>query len=76
LLSLGLANRYSFEGLGRGLHLDQLAGTLPSVRAYGDTFSGAVTQRWLVLAGFAVVFALATVWVLRRRGLMVARGRR
>ena len=62
--------------LGRGLHLDQLAGTLPSVRAYGDTFSGAVAQRWLVLAGFAVVFALATVWVLRRRGLVVARGRR
>jgi ABC-type multidrug transport system ATPase subunit len=76
LLSLSLANRYSFEGLGRGLHLDQLAGTLPSVRAYGDTFSGAVAQRWLVLAGFAVVFALATVWVLRRRGLVVARGRR
>jgi ABC-type multidrug transport system ATPase subunit len=76
LLSLGLANRYSFEGLGRGLHLDQFASTLPSVRAYGDTFSGAVAQRWLVLAGFAVVFALATVWVLRRRGLVVARGRR
>ena len=76
LLSLGLANRYSFEALGRGLHLDQFAGTVPSVRVYGDTFSGAVAHRWLVLAAFAVVFALATVWVLRRRGLVVARGRR
>jgi hypothetical protein len=27
LLSLGLANRYSFEALGRGLHLDQLTGS-------------------------------------------------
>ena len=76
LLSLGLANRYSFEALGRGLHLDQFTGTLPSVRAYGDTFAGPVTQRWLVLAAFAVAFALATVWVLRRRSLIVARGRR
>ena len=63
-LSLGLANRYSFEALGRALGLDQLAGTLPAMRAYGDTFSGTVAYRWLVLAGFAGVFALATVRVL------------
>jgi ABC-type multidrug transport system permease subunit len=67
LLSLGLANRYSFEALGRGLRLDQLTSTLPIMRAYGDTFSGTVAYRWLVLAGFTMVFTLATVQVLRRR---------
>ena len=66
-LSLGLANRYSFEALGRSLGLGQLTSTLPAMRAYGDTFSGTAAYRWLVLAGFAVVFALATVWVLRHR---------
>src|SRR5262252_9513206 len=66
-LSLGLANRYSFEALGRALGLDQLTSTLPAMRAYGDTFSGTAAYRWLVLTGFAGVFALATVWVLRRR---------
>jgi len=75
-LSLGLANRYSFEALGRGLRLDQFTSTLPAMRAYGDTFSGTVAYRWLVLAGFAMVFTLATVWVLRRRCLPRAHGRR
>jgi len=74
-LSLGLANRYSFEALGRALGLDRFTGTLPAMRAYGDTFAGVVAYRWLVLAGFAGVFALATVWVLRRRSLTGPRGR-
>jgi hypothetical protein len=73
-LSLGLANRYSFEALGRALGLDQFTGTLPAMRAYGDTFSGSVAYRWLVLAAFAGVFALATVWVLRHRSLPGPRG--
>ena len=73
-LSLGLANRYSFEALGRALGLDQFTGTLPAMRAYGDTFSGSVAYRWLVLAVFAGVFALATVWVLRHRSLPGPRG--
>jgi ABC transport system ATP-binding/permease protein len=76
LLSLGLANRYSFEALGHGLRLDQLTSTLPALRAYGDTFSGTVAYRWLVLAGFTMVFTLATVWVLRRRCVPRAHGRR
>lgn len=76
LLSLGLANRYSFEALGHGLRLDRFTSTLPTMRAYGDTFSGTVAYRWLVLAGFAMVFTLATVWVLRRRCLPRAHGRR
>ena len=76
LLSQGLANRYSFEALGHGLRLDRFTRTLPTMRAYGDTFSGTVAYRWLVLAGFAMVFTLATVWVLRRRCLPRAHGRR
>jgi ABC-type multidrug transport system ATPase subunit len=75
-LSLGLANRYSFEALGRALGLDQLTGALPAVRAYGDTFSGTVAYRWLLLTGFAALFALATVQVLRRRSRPGPRGRR
>jgi ABC transport system ATP-binding/permease protein len=76
LLSLGLANRYSFEALGRGLHLDRFAGTFPSIGAYGDTFSGPVAHRWLVLAGFTAVSTVATMWVLHRRCLAGARGQR
>jgi len=75
-LSLGLANRFSFEALGRALGLDQFTGALPAMRAYGGTFSGSVAGRWLVLAAFAGVFALATVWVLRRRSRPGSRGRR
>jgi ABC transport system ATP-binding/permease protein len=73
-LSLGLANRYSFEALGHALRLEQLTGALPAMRAYGDTFSGTLAHRWLLLAGLAVVFTLATVWVLRRRCLPGSRG--
>ena len=76
LLSLSLINRYSFEALGRVLRLDRLTGTVPALRGYRDTFAGAYADRWLVLAGFALVFALATVWVLRRRCRPAARGRR
>jgi ABC-type multidrug transport system ATPase subunit len=73
-LSLGLANRYSFEALGHALRLEQLTGVLPALRAYGDTFSATVASRWLLLAGLAGVFTLATVWVLRRRCLPGTRG--
>src|SRR5262249_44863994 len=75
-LSLSLANRYSFEALGRALGLARFTGTLPAMRAYGDTFAGTAAYRWLVLAGFAGFFALATVWVLRRRSLPGTRGQR
>src|SRR5215467_3072961 len=73
-LSLGLANRYSFEALGHALHLEQLTGALPALRVYGDTFSSPVASRWLLLAGLSVVFTLATVWVLRRRCLPGSHG--
>jgi hypothetical protein len=45
------------------------------MRAYGDTFSGTVAYRWLLLTGFAAFFALATVQVLRLRSRPGPRGR-
>jgi ABC transport system ATP-binding/permease protein len=75
-LSLGLANRYSFEALGSGLKLDRSTGAFPSMQAYAETFSGAAAGRWLVLAGFAATFTLATVWVLHRRCRLGVGGRR
>jgi len=73
-LSFGLANRYSFEALGHALRLERLTVALPAMRAYGDAFSGTAAYRWLLLAGLAVVFTLATMWVLRRRCLPGADG--
>lgn len=67
LLSLGMANRHSFEALGSGLRLDDYAAIVPSMGAYGDTFSGSPVRSWLVLVGFAIIFVVATVTVLRRR---------
>src|SRR5262249_508584 len=51
-LSLSLANRYSFEPLGRALGLDRFTGPLPAMRPYGDTFPGTAPYRCLGLAGF------------------------
>jgi hypothetical protein len=76
VLSFGLANRFSFEALGRSLHLDTAAASFPSLRAYDGTFSGSVAQRWLVLSLFAVGLSLATGWVLRGRTRIGVTGRR
>jgi ABC transport system ATP-binding/permease protein len=67
VLSLGMANRHAFEALGRALELDGYAASVSSMGAYGDAFSGSPVQSWLVLAGFATTFVLATSIVLGRR---------
>jgi ABC-type multidrug transport system ATPase subunit/ABC-type multidrug transport system permease subunit len=67
LLSFALANRHAFEALGRGLNLDRYTATLPAMSAYRGTFHGGTTASHLALASFAIVFTLATVWVLDRR---------
>jgi hypothetical protein len=66
-MSVGLANRWAFESLGRALGLDGLFGALPGASAHHAAFSGSPVEGWAVLAGFVVVALAATVAVLRRR---------
>jgi ABC transport system ATP-binding/permease protein len=67
VISTALANRHAFEALGRALELDQYRAIVPSMAAYGDTFSGSVISGCLVLAGLAILFTVATLGVLHRR---------
>lgn len=67
LMSLVLSNRHAFDALGRDLGLDRYTTTLPAMAAYRDTFHGGTGGSLIALASFAVVFTLATVWVLDRR---------
>jgi ABC-type multidrug transport system ATPase subunit len=67
LMSFGLANRHAFEALGRDLDLDRYTATVPAMSAYGDVFHGSNAGSLLALSAFAVVFTLATMWVLDRR---------
>ena len=67
LMSFGLSNRHAFEALGRDLELDRYTATVPAMAAYRDTFHGGTGVSLIALAAFAVVFTLATVWVLDRR---------
>ncbi|MGA8251553.1 MAG: ATP-binding cassette domain-containing protein [Mycobacterium sp.] len=67
LMSLVLSNRHAFDALGRDLGLDRYTTTLPAMSAYRDTFHGGTGGSLIALASFAVVFTLATVWVLDRR---------
>jgi hypothetical protein len=62
-MSLGLANRWAFESLGRALDLDTL---VPSPSLH-PAFAGSPVQGWLLLAGFVAVLLGATVAVLDRR---------
>lgn len=67
LMSFGLSNRHAFEALGRGLDLDRYTATLPAMSAYRGTFHGGTIANHIALAAFALVFTLATMWVLHRR---------
>lgn len=67
VISLGMANRWAFESLGRGLDVDVLDRTVPAMAAYRDAFTGSAVTGGLVLAGLALVFTAATVAVLVRR---------
>jgi ABC-type multidrug transport system ATPase subunit/ABC-type multidrug transport system permease subunit len=66
-ISAVLANRHAFEALGRELHLDRYAATLPAMSAYRNTFHGGTGASLIALASFAAVLTLATIWVLDRR---------
>jgi ABC-type multidrug transport system ATPase subunit len=66
-MSLGLANRWAFESLGRALDLDRLVASLSPPSAHQAAFTGSPVEGWAVLAGFAALLLAATIAVLHRR---------
>jgi hypothetical protein len=68
-LSYPMSNRWTFEGLGRGVDINRLwarGGSPlgpPLLASYGDTFSRPVPVDWAILAGFTAVF-LGSAWAL------------
>jgi ABC-type multidrug transport system ATPase subunit len=66
-MSLGLANRWAFESLGRALDLDRLVASLSPSSAHQAAFTGSPVEGWAVLAGFVALLLAATIAVLHRR---------
>jgi ABC-type multidrug transport system ATPase subunit len=72
-MSYAMSNRWAFEALGHTAGLPDLwrhGGSPlgpPLLASYGDTFDHPLVGHWLLLAGFAVLFAAAAVLVLRRK---------
>ncbi|HEU5108021.1 MAG TPA: ABC transporter permease, partial [Micromonosporaceae bacterium] len=72
-LSYGMSNRWVFEALGNSAGLPALWQTgasplgPPLLASYGGTFTGPLWTDWALLGGFAVLFGIAAVAVLRRR---------
>jgi ABC-type multidrug transport system ATPase subunit len=62
VMSVGLANRWAFESLGRSLGLDRLAPV-----AQHAAFAGSPGVGWAVLAGFTALVLGGTVAVVARR---------
>ncbi|MGD9895362.1 MAG: ATP-binding cassette domain-containing protein [Dehalococcoidia bacterium] len=68
-----MTDKWGFEALGASVNLNELfangASPLgpPLLAEYGTTFSGPVTESWLMLAASAAVFFALTCWVLGRR---------
>jgi ABC-type multidrug transport system ATPase subunit len=68
-----MTDKWGFEALGTSVGLNELfangASPLgpPLLAEYGTTFSGPVTESWLMLAASAAVFFALTCWVLGRK---------
>lgn len=66
-LSYPMSNRWTFEGLGRGVDLNSLWANggsplgPPLLASYGDTFTRPVQLDWVILAAFTVIF-LGWTW--------------
>jgi ABC-type multidrug transport system ATPase subunit len=73
LLSYAMSNRWAFEGLGHSVGVPRLwrdGGSPlgpPLLATYGDSFARTVWVDWLLLAGFATLFLLATGAVVSRK---------
>ncbi|GGZ59412.1 hypothetical protein GCM10010387_61410 [Streptomyces inusitatus] len=72
-IGAAMTNRWAFEALGSAAGLEELwthgASPLgpPLLASYGDSFAHAPWSRWLILAGFTVLFLSAAGWMLHRR---------
>lgn len=72
-ISYAMTNRWAFEALGNSLGVNRLwasgASPLgpPLLASYGNTFSRAVAIDWVILAGFAAAFLVATMAVVVRK---------
>jgi ABC-type multidrug transport system ATPase subunit len=72
-LSYAMSNRWAFEALGHSAGLPELwrdgASPLgpPLLTQYEDSFDHPLWTHWLLLAGFAVLFAAVAVLTLRRK---------
>jgi ABC-type multidrug transport system ATPase subunit len=72
-MSYAMSNRWAFEALGHTAGLPDLwrhGGSPlgpPLLAQYEDSFDHALWTNWLLLGGFAVLFAVAAVLVLRRK---------
>ena len=67
VISAGMANRWAFEALGRGLHIHELDGASAAITAYSDAFTGSVVTACIVLAGLGILFTVAAAGVLASR---------
>jgi ABC-type multidrug transport system ATPase subunit len=79
-LSYAMSNRWSFEALGHSAGLPDLLGHgrsplgAPLLAAYGDSFARPVWENWCLLAGFTVLFLVASWAVLVLRSTAGRRG--
>jgi ABC-type multidrug transport system ATPase subunit len=68
-----MTDKWGFEALGVSVGLNELFANgnsplgAPLLAEYGTTFSGPVTESWLMLAASAAVFFALTCWVLGRK---------
>jgi ABC-type multidrug transport system ATPase subunit len=67
VISAAMANRWAFEALGRGLHIDNLDRSSVAITAYSDAFTGSVFTGCAVLALLGLLFTVAAASVLAAR---------
>ncbi|MET0902334.1 MAG: ATP-binding cassette domain-containing protein [Acidimicrobiales bacterium] len=67
VISVAMANRWGFEALGRGLHIDAIDAPSSAITAYSGAFTGSVFIACVVLALLALLFTVAAAVVLTSR---------
>ena len=67
VISVAMANRWAFEALGGGLHLDALDARATAIAAYSDAFAGSVLTACVVLALLGLLFTVAAAGMLAFR---------